>query len=317
MDNPCVILEDAHAVLQKDFLDSLKSLAPFVSRRHSDKKTYEEALKTCEVLVISGGSKVRKDYFDLMPNLKQISVFGVGYDGVDVVEAKKRNVMVTHTPNVMKDDVADTALSLLLNCARQFVEAHKFIEDERWLKSSMPLTTSLLGMKVGIVGLGRIGKEIARRFLACRCEVAYTARHKHNDSDLAYFSNLKDLASWAQALVLILPLTEENFHIVNMDILKALGPQGFLINVARGKLVDEKALIKAINENIIAGCGLDVFETEPCAPSELYNHPNVVFYPHFGSATVKTREAMANLVIENIKAYLNKQEVLTAIPEMK
>ncbi len=317
MDKPCVILEDAHAVLQKDFLDELQSLAPFVSRRHSDKLTYEEALKTCEVLVISGGSKVKKDYLDRMPNLKQISVFGVGYDGVDVSLAKSRKIMVTHTPNVMKDDVADTALSLLLNCARQFVEAHKFIEDERWLKSSMPLTTSLLGMKVGIVGLGRIGKEIARRFLACRCEIAYTARHKHEDCDFTYFSNLKDLALWAQALILIMPLTEENFHIVNMDILKALGPQGFLINVARGKLVDEKSLIKALDEKIIAGCGLDVFETEPCAPRELYNRPNVVFYPHFGSATVKTRQSMANLVIENVKAYLNKQEVKTPVPEMK
>ncbi len=313
-----VILEDAHAVLQSSFLSDLRKLGTLVSKRGSSLEDYEKSCKEASILVASGGSKIDKAYFDRLPNLKLITVFGVGYDGVDVKEAKKRGVLVTHTPAVMKDDVADMAMALLLNCTRELIEAHKFIERGDWMQASRPLMVPLTQMKVGICGLGRIGEEIALRLKAFRCEIAYFATHKHEDVPYQYFDNLENLASWAQALIVIMPLTDKTYHMIDSKILKALGPQGYLINVARGKIVDTEALIYALDHKEIRGCGLDVLEQEPqIPPASLLNKPNVVLTPHAGSATLGSRNAMAQLVLENIKSYLEKGEVLTSVPELK
>jgi hydroxypyruvate reductase len=311
-----IILEDAHAVLQSGFMQDLGTIGTLISRRHATEAQYQEALATAEILVVSGGSQITDAYMDSMPKLKLITVFGVGYDGIDVKAAKARGIKVTHTPGVMKDDVADMAMALLLNCTRELVEAHKFIERGDWLKGSRPLTVPLNHMKVGIAGLGRIGIEIARRLEAFRCEIAYCATHKH-DNPYIYFDNIKDLATWAQALIIIMPLNAHTYHLVDAEVLKALGPDGYLVNVARGKIVDTEALIKALEKHEIRGCGLDVLEKEPqLPPSELLNKPNVVLAPHLGSATLGTRNAMAKLVLDNINTYLKTGAVISMVPEL-
>lgn len=312
-----VILEDAHAVLQQSFMQELAKIGHLTSRRNSNIEQYQKACLEAEILVVSGGSHIDYEYMKRLPKLKLITVFGVGYDGIDIKAAKELGIKVTHTPAVMKDDVADMAMALLLNCSRELIEAHKFIERGDWLKGSRPLTVPLNHMKVGIAGLGRIGIEIARRLEAFRCEIAYCARHKHENS-YKYFDNIQDLASWAQALIIIMPLNKETYHLVDREVLKALGPDGYLINVARGKIVNTEDLILALENKEIRGCGLDVLEKEPqLPPPELLNKPNVVLAPHLGSATIGTRNAMAELVLDNIKAYLKDDEVLTSVPELK
>ena len=241
-------------------------------------------------------------------------LYGVGYDGIDVNEAIKRNIFISHTPNVLNDDVANTAVALLMNTTRQMIEAQKFIERKDWENGAvMPLGVSFTGLKVGIAGLGRIGKEIAARLEAFKCDIAYFA-HGKKDVSYKFFASLSDMASWCDALIIAMPSTKETFHCVNEEILQKLGPNGFLVNIARGALVDTDALIKALDNKIIAGAGLDVFEQEPKVPQELFNRPNVVLTPHIGSATTYTRMEMAKLVLANIDAFIAGKNLITKVP---
>ena len=276
---------------------------------------YEKILPEVEIMVTSGGSKVPEEYMAKCPKLRLISDFGVGYDGVDVEAAKKRGIMVTNTPGVMKDDVADTAIALMLNTVRRFVAAHNYERDGHWLEAAFPLSRSLTGLKVGIAGLGRIGAEIATRAQAFKTEVAYFQRHRAN-VPYQYFDNLKDLAAWSDVLIIIMPASASTKGIVNGDILSALGPEGYLINVARGSIVDQEALAAALLNGTIAGAGLDVFAKEPQVPPEFLTLPNLVLAPHIGSATVQTRNAMASLVLENIDAYIAGKPLPTPVPEL-
>ena len=311
------LLINTMAPLQQWFLDSLAKIGECKRIDKLDDDNRQDFLGSAEVMVCSGGSRAPETLIDEMPNLKIIAVYGTGYDGVDVKHCKARGIIVTNTPAVMKDDVADTAVALLLNIAREFPGAHKHVVTGGWLNGPCPLTTRVTNMRVGIAGMGAIGQEIASRLKnGFRCEIGYYARHQNTALPYTFYSSIKDLALWAQALILVLPGGKATFHLVDEEVLKALGRDGFLVNVGRGSLVDTKALIKVLANKELKGCGLDVFEREPVLPYELLKHENVCVLPHVGSATFESRDAMAHLVLENIESFLNNGQAVTAVPEL-
>jgi hydroxypyruvate reductase len=266
-------------------------------------------------IAASGESLVPADLLARLPSLKVVSVFGVGYDGVDAQAAVARGVPVTHTPDVLTDDVADLAMGLLLSVARLIPQAGEYVRAGRWPSGPMPLGRKVSGARIGIVGLGRIGQAIARRAQAFDMSIAYTARTEKPSSGYRYYPTAKALAAEVDFLVVITPGGAGTRHLINADVLAALGSQGFLINVARGSVVDESALIAALQSGVIAGAALDVFENEPNVPQALWNMPNVVLTPHTASATRQTRQAMADLAFANMKAGLTGQPLLTPVPE--
>ncbi len=311
------ILINTLAPLQQWFLDSLAKIGECkrIDKLNDDDR--KDFLESAEVMVCSGGSRAPSSLIDEMPSLKIISVYGTGYDGVDVKHCQKRGIVVTNTPAVMKDDVADTAVALLLNIAREFPKGNDHVRNGGWLKGPCPLTTRVTNMKVGIAGMGAIGQEIALRLQnGFRCEIGYYARHQNTNLSYTFYNSIKDLATWAQALILVLPGGKATFHLIDEEVLKALGRDGFLINVGRGSLVDTQALIKTLANKELKGCGLDVFEREPILPYELIKHENVVVLPHVGSATFESRDAMANLVLENIQGFLENGHAVTIVPEL-
>ena len=266
-------------------------------------------------IAASGDSKVPTALIAQCGALEVISVMGVGYDGVDVAAAKAKNVMVTHTPNVLNDDVADLALGLMLSAARQLPAADRFVRAGHWLQGNMPLARKMSGARLGLVGIGRIGQAIAQRALAFNMSVAYTARSARAELPFAFHPSAVALAANVDFLVVITPGGAATRHMINADVLKALGPKGFLVNVARGSVVDEQALIEALEQGVIAGAGLDVFEDEPRVPQRLLDLGKVVLTPHVGSATAATRQAMADLAFNNLAARLSGQPALTPVPE--
>jgi hydroxypyruvate reductase len=266
-------------------------------------------------LVQGGGTVTPTQLLDQLPKLEIISVFGVGYDGVPVAYCKKRDLKVTNTPDVLTDDVADVALALILMTGRGFVRLNRFAQAGEWEKRGPELTTKLAGRKVGILGLGRIGKAIAQRVAAMGMQVAYTGR-KPQDVPYEYVRDLKALAAAVDFLVVACPGGEATKNIVNAEVLAALGKKGTLVNIARGSIVDEPALVAALKAGTIKGAGLDVFANEPHIPAELFAMENVVLLPHVGSATRETRQAMGDLCKANLDAYFGGKGVLTLIPEL-
>ena len=268
----------------------------------------------------SGDSKVPASLIARLPALEIISVMGVGYDGVDVAAAKARGVVVTHTPNVLNDDVADLALGLMLCAARQLPAADRYVREGRWLQGPMPLARKLSGARLGIVGMGRIGQAIAQRSLAFGMQIAYTARSPKPELPFAFHDSAARLAATVDYLVLITPGGAGTRRLIDADVLLALGKgrgEGILINVARGSVVDEAALVDALERGVIAGAGLDVFEDEPSVPARLLALPQVVVTPHVGSATAQTRQAMADLCFANLQAHFAGQALPSAVPECR
>ena len=270
---------------------------------------------TTRGMVAFGGSQLAPDQLANLPHLEVISVMGVGYDGMPLTACADANVKVTNTPEVLNDEVADTAVALTLMTCRQFVDAQKFVEAGSWLKGQYPLQHSLWNKTVGIIGLGRIGKEIADRLRAHKMTVAYFGRNKQ-DVPYTYYGNLAEMACDVDVLIAITPGGAATRHMVNAEVLEALGPTGFFINVARGSVVDEVALVAAIESGGIAGAGLDVFDDEPKVPEALFNRPNVVLLPHVASATHETRQAMADLCVENLVLHFAGKPVKTLVPEL-
>ncbi|WP_310644428.1 2-hydroxyacid dehydrogenase [Limnohabitans sp.] len=266
-------------------------------------------------IAASGESKVPASLIEQLPKLEIISVFGVGYDGVDVAAAKARGVMVTHTPNVLNDDVADLAIGLMLAAARQLPAADRYVKEGKWPTGPMPLARKVSGARLGIVGIGRIGQAIAQRALAFNMSVAYTARSAKADLPFKYMATPEALAAESDYLVVITPGGAGTRKLINADVLKALGTKGILVNVARGSVVDEAALIEALQNGVIGGAGLDVFENEPNVPEALRAFPHVVLAPHIGSATTQTRQAMADLAFNNMKSHFDGRAVHTPVPE--
>lgn len=284
----------------------------FVDSALSDEERVKVRERT-SIIVASGSSEFTYDDYKTTPNLKAIVCFSVGYDKINIQGAIDNGVIVTHTPNVLNDDVANTALMLTLATTRELVNHHNYVENGEWGKSPIGTTVSIGGKKMGIVGLGRIGKEIATRAAAFKMTIGYHGRHKQ-DVPYEYFDNLLDLAKWADVLMLACPASSENYHMINDEVLAALGPQGYLINIARGSIVDTEALIRALDAKTIAGAGLDVYEHEPKVEDELKHRVNVVLLPHAGSATNETRKAMGDLVMENLKLILDGKDPKTPVP---
>src|SRR5690348_5166152 len=241
-------------------------------------------------LVQGGGTMTPTTLLDQLPKLEIISVFGVGYDGVPVAYCKGRGIQVTNTPDVLTDDVADVALGLILMTGRGFARLNRFARSGDWEKSGPDLTTKLAGKKVGILGLGRIGKAIAQRVSAMGMKVSYTGR-KPQDAPYEYVRDLKKLAAGVDFLVVACPGGEATRNIVDAGVLGSLGKKGTLVNIARGSIVDEPALVAALQAGTIKGAGLDVFADEPHIPVPLLAMDNVVVLPHVGSATRETRQA--------------------------
>lgn len=264
-------------------------------------------------IVAVPGRNVSRSLIEALPNLEIIANNGVGVDNIDLAAAKARGVIVTNTPDVLTADTADTAIALMLSVARRVVEGDAYVRIGKWVNGAMPLGVSLYGKTAGIVGLGRIGQAIAERCEAFGMDVVYSGRAKKKGISYHYYDDPKVMAEECDFLVLACSGGDETRHLVNMDVLKALGPKGFLINVARGSVVDEEALLIALRNKDIAGAGLDVFENEPHVPESLFTMDNVVLLPHVGAATVETRTAMAKLVIENLLAHFNGDPLKTPV----
>lgn len=252
-----------------------------------------------------------------LPKLEMIGSFGVGYDGVDVSAAAARGIIVTHTPDVLNDEVADTTIALLLNTVRQFHFAERYLREGRWEREgAFPLSPlSLKGRKVGLHGLGRIGMEIASRLAPFKVEIAYHTRRPRDDVSYAYHDSLLGLAKAVDILISIVPSTPQTNGAINAEVLSALGSNGVLINVGRGTTVDQPALIAALQNGTIAAAGLDVFASEPHVPQALIDLPNVSLLPHVASASVPTRDAMADLVADNVISWFDTGRPLTPVPE--
>jgi len=266
-------------------------------------------------LVQGGGTVTPTSLLDALPALEIISVFGVGYDGVPVDYCRTRGIKVTNTPDVLTDDVADVAVALILMTGRGFVRANRFVHAGEWSRKGPELTTKLGGRTVGILGLGRIGKAIATRVRAMGMRVAYTGR-KPQDVPYEFVDGLEALAARVDFLVVACPGGPATRHLVNARVLKALGAKGTLINIARGSIVDEAALARALADGTVKAAGLDVFEDEPNVPAALLAQDNAVLLPHVGSATRETRQAMGDLCKANLDKWFVERAVLTLIPEL-
>jgi lactate dehydrogenase-like 2-hydroxyacid dehydrogenase len=250
------------------------------------------------------------------PRLEIVSSFGVGYDHVDAKWAGAHGITVTNTPDVLNEEVADTALGLLLCTVREFPQAERYLRAGKWVEKAYPLSKGTLRDRtVGIVGMGRIGKAIARRLDAFGVPVVYHSRNPQASVPYRYYPNLVDMARDVDTLMVIVPGGASTQNMINAAVLEALGPNGILINMARGSVVDEAALIKALSERKIMSAGLDVFVKEPVVPQELIDMEHVVLFPHLGSASVATRRAMDQLVVDNLLAWAAGKAPLTPVAE--
>lgn len=250
-----------------------------------------------------------------LPNLQIVASFGVGYDHIDAAWAGEHGIIVTHTPGVLDDEVADVAMALTLATVRELPQAERYLREGRWPSGTYRLTASLRGRTMGILGLGRIGKAIARRAAAFGLDVVYHGRAQQVGAPYLYYPTLIGMAKACDILMVAAPGGAGTRHIVDRAIIEAVGPEGILVNVSRGSLVDEAALISALKEGKLLGAGLDVFENEPNVPPALLALDNAVLLPHVGSASVHTRQAMADLMIDNLIAWLDGKGPLTPVPE--
>ncbi len=303
------------AKLWPPMMEALHGVFEVHDRTHqSDPEAFAKIAPRVRAIAASGESKVPRELIAQLPKLEMISVFGVGYDGVDIAAAGERGVPVTHTPNVLNDEVADLAMALVLAVSRRLIEADRYVRSGQWVKGPMPLARKVSGTRMGIVGLGRIGQAIAKRAEAFGMSVAYTSRHAKPDSPYRYFDSAAALAAEVEFLVVITPGGAATRKLIDASVLAALGKKGYLVNVARGSVVDEAALVEALQAGTIAGAALDVFENEPHVPEALFGLDNVVLVPHIGSATWQTRQAMADLAFANLMAHFAGRPLLSPVP---
>lgn len=262
---------------------------------------------------------VDKVLLSKLPNLEIVSSFGVGYDHINTGDCLAADVMVTHTPDVLTEEVADTALGLMLMTVREFGQAEQWLRQGNWEKKGpYPLTPATLqGRTLGIFGLGRIGKAIAKRAEAFGMTIHYHGRRKQDEVAYPYHATLSELAAACDTLMVVAPGGTETHHAVTAQVLEALGPEGIVINVGRGTVIDEAALIAALENGTIHGAGLDVFEHEPKVPEQLLALPRVTVLPHVGSASQATRNAMGQLVVDNLVSWFETGKAVTPVPEMK
>lgn len=267
------------------------------------------------IAVCGGHGRIDAAFIAPYSKLEIVSSFGVGYDHIDAAALAQRGVVVTHTPDVLTDEVADLALGLLIATVRQLPQVDRYLREGKWLKAPYPLSPTLRGRKVGILGLGRIGKAIAKRLAACDLTIEYHGRKAQPDVKYRYHASLVDMARSCDVLMVVASGGPETRHIINAEVLDALGPDGIVINVGRGSIIDEKALIAALQDKRILSAGLDVFEDEPRVPAELIAIGHVVLLPHVGSASVHTRNAMGQLVVDNLESWFSGNGAITPVPE--
>ena len=267
-------------------------------------------------IAVTGLIQANAKMLERFPKLEIVASFGVGYDHVDVNYAGKHNIIVTNTPDVLTEEVADTTLGLLISTLRQFTPAERYLREGKWPSGNFPLSPhSLRDRTVGIVGMGRIGQAIARRLEASLVPVVYHSRRPAEGVKHKHYPNLIGMAKDVDTLILITPGGASTAKMINAEVLKALGPRGVVINVARGSVVDEEALIAALKDGTIAAAGLDVFAQEPNVPKAMMEMENVVLLPHIASASVTTRNAMDQLVVDNLKNWFSGKPPITPVPE--
>ena len=261
-------------------------------------------------------NKVDGAFMSRFPRLEIVASFGVGYDHVDAKWAGEHGIIVTNTPDVLNEEVADTALGLLLCTVREFPQADRYVRAGKWAEKGYPLSRATLRDRtVGMVGMGRIGRAIARRLDAFGVPVVYHSRNPQKDVSYKYYPDLVVMAREVNTMMVIVPGGPATKNLINKEVLEALGPDGILINMARGSVVDEPALIEALKSKTIMSAGLDVFVNEPHVPAELIAMENVVLFPHLGSASDYTRRAMDQLVVDNLLAWFSGKPPLTPVPE--
>ncbi len=259
---------------------------------------------------------VTRDIMAHFPKLEIVSTFGVGYSHVDVAWATSHNVTITNTPDVLTEEVADTAMGLLLSTVRELPQAERHVRAGKWANADYPLSVATLRDRtVGMVGMGAIGQAIARRLDAFKVPVVYHSRNAVPGLAYRHYPNLIEMARAVDTLMVIVPGGPATRNLINAQVLEALGPKGIVINMARGSVVDEPALIKALQDRVILSAGLDVFVDEPRVPSELIAMDHIVLFPHLGSASVATRDRMDQLVVDNLLAWVAGQPPLTPVPE--
>lgn len=311
-------MRNNHVLLIGDISDRMTDqLKPhFTLHRPGDLPSFlaEKGDKITHALNV-GHTQIHAGIFTALPNLKILSNYGVGYDNIDASHAAEQGIMVTHTPGVLNEEVATTAIMLMLACYRNLVTDDAYVRAGRWVsEGNAPLSRSADGRTVGVLGMGRIGEAIARKLQAFDATVVY---HTRTPKDVPYrhYDNLVQMARDVDVLIVITPGGAATRHLVNAEVLKALGPEGVLINVARGTVVDEAALVKALTRGQLGWAGLDVFEDEPRVPEALFEMKNVVLLPHVGSGTVETRQAMGDLAVENLVQFKATGQALTPVPE--
>lgn len=257
---------------------------------------------------------VTNEQLDALPNLRAIVHFGVGYETTDVEYARARGIVVSNTPDVLTDCVADLAVGALIDVLRRLSAADRFVRRGEWSAGQFPLATKVSGKRVGILGLGRIGQAIARRLAAFDADLSYHARHEVPDVSYRYHATPAALAAAVDVLVVATSGGPATRGLVSAEVLAALGPDGYLVNIARGSVVDEPALVSALVGGRLAGAALDVFADEPTVPPELLPLDNVVLLPHIASATTETREAMGELAFRNLRQFLSEGTLITPVP---
>jgi lactate dehydrogenase-like 2-hydroxyacid dehydrogenase len=297
----------------------LKSCEEGLAQRYRVHKLHEAADREAllrevapRVRAIAGGN-ADAALMDKLPKLEIIANFGVGYDSIDTAAARARNVRVTNTPNVLNDAMAEITIGLMVALARRIPQADRYVRQGKWPSGGFPLQAELTGRTVGILGLGRIGKEIATRCQAMKMRVVYHARQRRPYEPYLYYEDLRAMARDVDWLVVIAPGGRGTEGIVSRAVLEALGPEGWLVNMARGSLVDEPVLVELLQSGGIAGAALDVFADEPNVPEALFGLDNVVLSPHQGSATHQTRRQMGELVIKNLEAHFAGEPLPSAV----
>ncbi|MCW5707724.1 2-hydroxyacid dehydrogenase [Shinella sp.] len=298
-----VLLEEAYTVHRLDLL------------KGDDREAMlAEAGPRCTAMVVNGHVAIDDAFLARLPALKLAACSSAGYDQMDVAAMTRRGITLTNTSDVLLDDVADMALLLMLAARRRLVVGDRYVRSGDWGRQGMmPLTTSTTGKRAGIVGLGRIGLAIARRCEAVGLTIGYSGRSRKTGNDYAYFDDPVKLAEWADILLVATPGGAETEGLISAAVLNALGPAGSLVNIARGSVVDEPALIRALSEGRIASAGLDVYYNEPNPDPAFAVLDNVVLYPHHASGTEETRDRMAQLVIDNLAAFFSGKPLLTPV----
>lgn len=270
-----------------------------------------------DAILLAGHARIDADVLDAVEGLRIVSNYGVGYDTIDAEAAAARGIVVTHTPDVLNADVATTAILMMLAGYRRLLRDDAYLREGRWeSEGAPPLTRTTERRRVGILGLGRIGQEIARKLEVFDAQIAYHGRSQ-KDVPYSYYADLAQMARDVEVLIVVTPGGDETRHLVDADVLSALGPEGMLINVARGSVVDESALILALREGRLGFAALDVFEDEPRVPEALRAMENTLLLPHVGSATVETRAAMGDLAVDNLIAFFETGRAKTPVPECR